>query len=125
MGKRSKGRPHHRHTQLSEHLQRSEAWATLKGNPRALYTELKRRFNGRNNGEIVLSYRDAAKAICVNRNTVGGYFKELEERGFIAMTKGHCLGPSGVGQAAHWALQELPVDGKPAQMGYEKWRKKI
>ncbi len=93
--------------------------------PRALYIELKRRYNGRNNGRIILSQRDAAKAINVNRNTVGGYFAELERRGLIAMTQGPYLGPSGVGQASLWALQELPTaDGKSAQQAFLKWKEK-
>ena len=57
-----------------------EAWATMKPGPRALYVELKRGFKGSNNGAIYLSHRDAAKAINVHRNTVGGYFLELEQQ---------------------------------------------
>ena len=52
-----------RHLQLQEWFQRTEAWATLKPGPRALYIELKRCFNGSNNGRIFLSYRDAAEAL--------------------------------------------------------------
>ena len=52
-----------RHVQLPEWLQSSKAWATLKPGPRALYVELKRRYNGVNNGRIHLSHRDAAKAL--------------------------------------------------------------
>ncbi len=38
------------------------------------------------------------------------------------MTRGAYLGPSGIGQAALWALQELPTaDGKPAQRGFQTW----
>lgn len=120
-GKKGAGR----HVQLPEWLQVTEAWSGLKPQPRALYIELKRRFNGRNNGRIVLSYRDAAEAINVHRNSVGAYFAALEKRGLIAMTQRHYLGPSGIGQASLWALQELPtVDGAPAQMGFKKWREK-
>lgn len=120
-GKRGAGR----HVQLSESLQATEAWKSLKPGPRTLYIELKRRFNGRNNGQIFLSHRDAAQAINVNRNTVGGYFAELQDKGFITMTRAPCLGPSGIGQASLWALQELPtVDGKPAQGGFRHWREK-
>ncbi|WP_323781724.1 hypothetical protein [Thalassovita sp.] len=112
-----------RHVQLPEYLQATEAWATLRPGPRALYIELKRRFNGRNNGRIVLSHRDAAKALNVHRNTVGGWFAELEARGFISMTQGPHLGPSGIGQAALWALQEIPTaDGKPAERGFMRWK---
>ena len=63
-----------RFVQLSEWLQASEAWATLRPGPRALYIELKRRYNGSNNGEIYLSHRDAAEALNVHRNTVGPWF---------------------------------------------------
>ena len=113
-----------RHVQLHESFQVTEAWATLKPGPRALYIELKRRYNGRNNGQLILSHRDAAAAINVNRNTVGGYFDELEQRGLIAKTRGAFLGPSGVGQAALWALQELPTsDGKAPTRGYLRWHK--
>jgi len=114
-----------RHVQLPEWVQASEAWATLKPGPRALYIELKRRFNGANNGRILLSHREAAKALGVNRNTVGGYFNELEARCFIRATQAACLGPSGIGQTSHWALEELPTDDlKPATKRFMAWRQK-
>ncbi|KAJ04128.1 hypothetical protein [Sulfitobacter mediterraneus] len=112
-----------RFVQLPEWLQASEAWATLKPGPRALYVELKRRYTGSNNGRIILSHRDAGKALAVHANTVGGWFKELEARGFIRVTKGHYLGPSGVGQSSHWALEELPTDDmKTAPKRFMSWR---
>ena len=113
-----------RHVQLPEYLQASEAWRTLKPGPRALYIELKRRYNGRNNGQIVLSHRQAAEALNVNRNTVGAWFAELQERGFIWMAQGPYLGPSGIGQAALWALaEEQTADLKPARKTFMQWRK--
>lgn len=112
-----------KHVQLSEWLQRSEAWATMKPGPRALYIELKRRFNGSNNGLIYLSHRDAAKAINVSKNTIATMFRELEERGFIRLTQRPHLGPSGIGKASIWELEELPVgDGKPAKKSFMKWK---
>ncbi len=112
-----------RHVQLSEYLQKTQAWATLKPGPRALYIELKRRYNGYNNGRIVLSHREAAVALAVTRNTVGPWFAALQERGFIAMTVGPYLGPSGVGRSALWSLQELATeDGEPATKGFLTWR---
>lgn len=111
--------------QLPEWLQKSEAWATLKPGPRALYIELKRRFFGANNGRIILSHRDAASALNVNRNTVGAWFLELQERGFIRMTQGPHLGPSGIGKASIWALDELPTDDmKPARKAFMSWTEK-
>jgi DNA-binding transcriptional MocR family regulator len=114
-----------RHVQLPEWVQASEAWATLRPGPRALYIELKRRFNGVNNGSIILSHRDAGKALDVHRNTVGPWFDALEERGFIRMTQAPHLGPSGIGQTSHWALEELPsADLKPASKRFMSWRQK-
>lgn len=114
-----------RHVQILEWLQASEAWATMKPGPRALYIELKRRFNGSNNGQIFLSHRDAAKALNVHRNTVGAMFKELEQRGFIRLAIAPHLGPCGIGKAAVWALEELATqDGKPAGKAFMRWSKK-
>lgn len=114
-----------RHVQLPEWVQASEAWATLSPGPRALYIELKRRYNGANNGQIILSHRDAATALYVHRNTVGPWFRELEERGFITMTKAPHLGPSGIGKASVWSLGEVPTcDGKPAEKRFMAWREK-
>lgn len=114
-----------RHVQLPEWLQTSEAWATMKPGPRALYIELKRRFVGTNNGELYLSHRDAAESLNVHRNTVGPWFDELQERGFIHLCTPPHLGPSGIGRASKWRLEELPTpDGKPATKGFIKWRQK-
>jgi hypothetical protein len=114
-----------RFVQLPEYLQASEAWASLKPGPRALYVELKRRYNGSNNGRIFFSHRDAAKALNVHRNTVGPWFEELEERGFVHMVQGPHLGPSGIGLASVWALDEEPTDDmKPARKGFMRWPEK-
>jgi DNA-binding transcriptional MocR family regulator len=112
-----------RHVQLPEWLQASEAWRTMKPGPRALYIELKRRYNGRNNGNIILSHRQAAEALAVHRNTVGAWFEELEARGFIWMAQGPYLGPSGIGQASVWGLtEEMTQDMKPARKTFMAWR---
>lgn len=121
---RKKGRSAGRFVMLPEWLQRSEAWATLKPGPRALYVELKRRFTGTNNGRIFLSHRDAAKGLNVTKDTISGYFRDLVERDFITMTQGGHLGPSGIGQAAKWALQEETLDGKAPAKGFMVWRGK-
>lgn len=114
-----------RFVQLPEWLQASEAWSTLKPGPRALYIELKRRYFGSNNGRIILSHRDAAKALHVHRNSVGPWFLELKDRGFIRMTRPPHLGPSGIGKASVWALEEYPTDDmKPARKTFMSWREK-
>jgi hypothetical protein len=122
---KSKKRGAGRHVQLPEWLLASEAWRTLPVGPRALYMELKRRFNGSNNGRVILSHRDAAKAVNAHRNTVGRWFSELEERGSIVMTQAPHLGPSGIGKSSHWMLTEYPTDNmKPATMDFMRWSEK-
>mgnify|MGYP001225122558 CR=1 FL=1 len=102
----------------------SEAWLDLKPQPRALYVQIKRRFNGDNNGEIFLSHRDAAKFLNMHRNSIGTYFDVLIEHGFLKQTSRPHLGPSGVGQSSKWALTELPVNKRPATKEFMRWRKK-
>ncbi len=111
-----------RHVQLMEWFQASQAWATLKPGPRALYVELKRRFNGGNNGNIFLSHRDASEVLNVSRKTVAGYFDVLIERGFIVVTRGHCLGPSGVGQSATYRLTEEKMSDGSATKEFMRWK---
>lgn len=116
-----KGQP--RFVQMFDWVQQTEAWATMPPGPRTLYIELKRRYSGSNNGQLFLSHRDAAKACHAHRNTVGNWFRVLQERGFITMTRGAFLGPSGTGVAATWALTELPTsEGKKATMDFKKWK---
>ena len=113
-----------RHVQLSEYLQSTEAWAQMKPGPRALYIAIKRRYNGYNNGRISISHEEAAKEICVSRNTIGPYFKTLIERGFVRVTQKGYLGPEGNGRASLYALTEVQTaDKKPATREFARWKK--
>ena len=109
--------------QLEHWFYDSPAFQSLKPGPRAIYIELKRQFNGHNNGEIFLSQRIAGNAANIGRDTVGKYLTELVAKGFIVKTMGHHLGPAGVGQAAKWALTELPLNGAPATKEFMAWEK--
>lgn len=59
---------------LDESLLSGDVWGFLKPGPRCLYIELKREFNGSNNGKIFLSHREAAYRLGTHRNTVGPWF---------------------------------------------------
>ena len=111
------------HVRLDHWFYDSAAWQALKPAPRAFYLELKRHYNGSNNGKIFLSHRDAAKNMNVGRDTIASYYKTLTEHGFIVQTRGHCLGSDGIGQSAHYALTELALDGKPATKDFMRWEK--
>ncbi|HWU02436.1 MAG TPA: hypothetical protein VN222_06845 [Novosphingobium sp.] len=54
---------------------------------RALLFELIRRYDGNNNGKIGLGQRDAADALGVNKDTAAGYFRALQDAGFIVCTQ--------------------------------------
>ncbi|WP_300038751.1 hypothetical protein [uncultured Roseobacter sp.] len=111
-----------RFVQLHEWLMCSEAWKSMKSGPRALSVEIKRRYNGRNNGEIVLSHRQAAVLLNAHRNTVGAWFNELLERGLIELATGPCLGVNGSGSASQWRLtEEKTSDGLPATRKFWSW----
>lgn len=112
---------HDKFVQIHHFIMDTVAWKTLKPAHRALYVELKRQYNGYNNGRILLSYRDAAKRLNVSYNSVGGWFKELEKCGFIICMQRHHLGPSGVGQTSHWRLTEHDCDGLKATHDYRNW----
>lgn len=109
--------------QLEHWVYDSLAYQSLKPGPRAIYVELKRQFNGHNNGDIFLSQRVAGKAANVGRDTVGKYLAELVAKGLIIKTMGHYFGPEGVGKAAKWALTELPMNGNPATKEFMNWKK--
>ncbi len=95
----------------------------MKPGPRALYIEVKRRYNGGNNGQIFLSHRQAVALLNVGKNTVGQYFQELLKRGFLRITRRHCLGPAGIGQAASYAITEEKVGNDAATKDFIRWWK--
>ena len=109
--------------QLEEWVLSSNAWSSLKPAPRALYIELKRQYNGFNNGKVFLSQRDASQRLNVGRDTVARYFNDLIDVGFLIETQGFCLGAEGHGKAAHYALTEYSLDEKPATKDFMKWKK--
>ena len=100
------------------------AWRTLKPAPRALYLEIKRQYKGYNNGRVLLSHRDAAERLNCSYNSVGGWFKALEQRGFIVCMQRPYLGPSGIGQTSHWRLTEYECEGTRPTHDYRAWKPK-
>jgi hypothetical protein len=108
---------------------KSPAYRSLRPGPRALLWELIFRYNGANNGRIGFSQRDMAVALNVSdRETVAGYVRELEAKGFIkAMRRGGFNVKVSDRRATEWALtwqkigDELPtkefMHWRPAEIG--------
>ena len=100
------------------------AYRTLKPGPRALLWELIRLFNGANNGRIGFSQRNMSAAIKVaDRETVAGYVRELEARGFIvARRRGGFNVKAADRRASEWALTWLHIGDDLPTKDFMHWR---
>lgn len=94
---------------LPKWVVRSPAWRALSPNARAVYLELRERFNGHNNGMIGLGVREAAEATNMHKNTANRAISELESAGFIEPTTKGAFRQNGR-RATEWLLTELPDD---------------
>ena len=101
-------------------LLESEAWRWLKPNSQAVYIELRRRFNGSNNGKISFSLAEGARILMASKSTIQKALVELEEHGFIQLVqKGRFRGRRASGRAGRRTVGWLPTDkdgdnGEPA-----------
>jgi hypothetical protein len=85
------------------------AYRDLSANARAIYTEIKRRYNGTNNGFIVYSVRQAADELKIGKTTASKGFIALQSHGFIvAEQRG----------AFHWKIDVSGERHRPAS----EWR---
>src|SRR4051812_31270619 len=87
----------------------SPAWRSLSPQDRCVYVELRRAYNGSNNGWLSLSVRDGARRCRMNKDTVGKSLATLEDRGFI-----ECVKPASFStnsrRAAEWRLADERCD---------------
>ena len=107
---------------LGDGMLTSEAWRSLSGSAIRYYVELRRQFNGTNNGAIHLSLEEAKKRLGMAKDTALRAQNELADKGFIRKIK-----PGGFHQrlATTWALTDEPVPPTPATYDYKNWRPKI
>lgn len=103
--------------QMYEWLMRTTAWQHATVWERSLYLEIKRRYNGRNNGDISLSHREAEALLDCSNTAVEKAFKGLQCKGFVRpQQKGsfgwkiNSKGGRHQGRATRWRLTELPQD---------------
>jgi hypothetical protein len=95
----------------------SSAWLSLTAVPRALYVEIARRHNGRNNGHVPYSVRDGGMALGVHSRTIRRAFKQLEEQGIAVRTnRGSFNLKTKEAKASEWYLPHLAkgTPGPPA-----------
>ncbi|ESY87521.1 hypothetical protein X739_05935 [Mesorhizobium sp. LNHC220B00] len=102
--------------QVYEWFMRSTAWQAATVYERSLYLEIKRRYNGRNNGAISLSHREAEALLDCSNTAVEKAFKGLQCKGFIKPQQKGSFGWKTTkdgrkqGRATRWRLTELPQD---------------
>lgn len=128
--KRSKmTNPGGRFFQMHDWLLRSAAWRASTVFERCLYFELKTLYNGRNNGDIALSHREAQKLLNCSNKPVAAAFKGLLQKGFIRVARlgsFHWKTGGAGGRATRWILTEYPVDlperSLIATRDFMKWR---
>jgi hypothetical protein len=109
--------------QLHLDLLNAPAWRAMGAAARVLYIALKRQFNGKNNGELYLSHREAVVELGLARPTIARGFLELQHYGFTVMTSPGWLGIDGKGRAPHWRLTEIDTADSAATMDFKRWDK--
>jgi len=96
----------------------SPAWRSLSGSAIKYYVEIRRRYNGTNNGDLSLSQREAAALLGMSGHTLQRVQDELAEKGFIKMTRrgGFCQR-----LASTWRLTDEKATGVGATHDYRNW----
>ena len=72
---------------LQHYMMDSIAWAELLPVHRAVYLEIARLFDGKNNGRLAISTRLLATRVKASKNTAARAIKALIEHGFIEQVK--------------------------------------
>ena len=105
---------------ISYPMAKSDAWRSLSGASVKIFVELHCRYSGGNNGDLSLSYAEAADLLSLGKSTVARAFNELEEKGFIKKTsQGRWYGR----KASTWLVTDKPArKGEPALNSWQRWR---
>ena len=99
---------------------KSDAWRHLSGAAVKVFMELHTRFNGSNNGNLRLSYAEAAEALGMGKATVQRAFRDLQDKGFLVLVR---EGNWYHRQAHEWRLTIKPVQlGKGKEIPTHDWR---
>ena len=108
-----------RFVKLTYPLIESQAWKWLRPISKAVYIELKRRYNGLNNGKISLSLSEAAHILKASKSSISTALKQLERHGFIKLIKkGYFTGR----MASEYALTDEQLDGFPPTREWRQWQ---
>lgn len=110
-----------RHVRLYHYVLDSPAWRMLTAAERAIYVDLAKRYDGRNNGRIVYSIREAASELSIGKTKAAEALLRLQQLGFVEITrKGFFHGAAKV--ASEFRLTEhcCDVTGSPATKDFAR-----
>ena len=97
----------------------SPAWLSLSGPATRVWLLLRCRFNGGNNGQLILSLEEAARLLRLGKATVLDALRELEEKALIVCTRrGQWYGRL----ASTWAVTDKGVNGEQPTNAWRHWR---
>jgi hypothetical protein len=98
------------------------AYRSLSLAARCILHELKRFYNGRNNGDLFLSVRHAAELLSIGKSTAQRAFAELEDRKFIRPAqKSGFDWKTRERHATTWILTEYQFGNLPPTKDFLKW----
>lgn len=106
---------------LQHYLLKSDAYRSMKPLPRAVYTELKRRYNGRNNGEIFCSIRELVAELHCSKDGASAALRELEDKGFIRCARRGSFHYK-VKHASLWVLTEERLGEEFPTKDFMRWK---
>jgi DNA-binding transcriptional regulator YhcF (GntR family) len=112
----AQGKQPERFLKLRHSLLYSEGYQSLPAVAQALYVRIAARYNGRNNGQIPYSARDAKRELHVGQYTAYRAFKKLRDQGLIIRRKrGSFVRKTHEAKASEWELTEFSLAGSLEQ----------
>lgn len=111
-----------KHVRLYRHLFNSAAYRDMDAKARCALHELMFRYDGKNNGAIVLSVRECAERLGVSPNTAMKALQSVVDHGFTCpLVKGSFTLKAR--HATEWLVTEFghPTADDPAPKDYRNW----
>ncbi len=100
------------------------AYRALSCYGRALLLEFRKKYDGANNGQIIMSIRQAATLLNCHRDTAVKALQELEDKGWIRATQKGSF-KCKIKLATTWRITNQPVGlgvDTPATKEYATWK---
>jgi len=123
MANRKKRKGQSKHIRIDGYMYRCVAWNSLSCLDQCLYLQFLWKYDGFNNGRIGFACREAAELFRVGKTTAARSFQNLEDKGFIVVTKRSGFNVKGRA-STEYRLTEYKCDitGKLPTKEFTKWR---